>query len=226
MLDGCCGKFAVVGSVGNISMIDPARADTALLIIDVQNDFCPGGALAIDHGDAVVAPINAMSARFANIILTQDWHPPEHLSFAVNQPGKAPFETIPLPYGAQTLWPAHCIRATHGAAFHPQLDRSRAQLVVRKGFRPAIDSYSAFFENDHATATGLHGYLQERGISQVVLSGLATDFCVAWSAIDAAKLGLTATVILSACAAINLHGSLATQLQAMQAAGVKVEESL
>ena len=205
-------------------MSDPSGADVALLIIDVQNDFCPGGALAVVGGDAVVAPINAMSARFANVILTQDWHPPEHVSFAGNQPGKSPFETVRLPYGEQTLWPAHCVQGSAGAEFHPALQRERAQLVVRKGFRAAIDSYSAFFENDHSTATGLHGYLRDRGISRLVLAGLATDFCVAWSAIDAAALGLDVTVVLSACAAIDLDGSLDAQLRAMREAGVAVED--
>ena len=205
-------------------MPDPSGADVALLIIDVQNDFCPGGALAVGEGDAVVAPINAMSARFANVILTQDWHPPAHVSFADNQPGKSPFETVRLPYGEQTLWPAHCVRGSAGAEFHPALHRERAQLVVRKGFRAAIDSYSAFFENDHSTATGLHGYLRDRGISRLVLAGLATDFCVAWSAIDAAALGLDVTVVLSACAAIDLDGSLDAQLRAMREAGVAVED--
>lgn len=207
-------------------MIDPSRADTALLIIDVQNDFCPGGALAVAGGDAVVAPVNAMAARFANVILTQDWHPPGHVSFAANQPGKAPFETIRLAYGEQTLWPAHCIQGGDGAAFHRDLRQDLAQLVVRKGFRPDIDSYSAFFENDRATATGLHGYLRDRGICRVVLAGLATDFCVAWSALDAARLGLEAAVVLPACAAIDLDGSLDAQLQAMRAAGVAVEAQL
>ena len=204
-------------------MTDPSDADAALLIIDVQNDFCPGGALAVANGDRVVAPINALSAQFRNVIQTQDWHPPEHVSFAANQPGKSPFETIPLPYGEQTLWPVHCVQGTDGAAFHAGLRRERVQLVVRKGFRPGVDSYSAFFENDHSTATGLHGYLKERGIRRVVLTGLATDFCVAWSAIDAAGLGLDATVVLSACAAIDLEGSLEAQLRAMREAGVKVE---
>ena len=207
-------------------MTDPASDDCALLIIDVQNDFCPGGALAVAGGDAVVDPINALSARFRNIILTQDWHPPEHLSFAANQPGRSPFESISLPYGAQTLWPVHCVQGTDGAAFHAGLRRERAQLVVRKGFRPDVDSYSAFFENDRAIATGLHGYLQGRGIGRVVLAGLATDFCVAWSAIDAAELGLETTLVLSACAAIDLDGSLAAQLRAMEAAGVRIVERL
>ncbi|MGI9311866.1 MAG: bifunctional nicotinamidase/pyrazinamidase [bacterium] len=207
-------------------MINPASADAALLIIDVQHDFCPGGALAVAGGDAVVAPINALSARFANVILTQDWHPREHVSFADNQPGKAPFERVALPYGEQTLWPAHCVQGSRGAAFHHALDCARAQLVVRKGFRAHIDSYSAFFENDRATSTGLHGYLRDRGIAKLALAGLATDFCVAWSALDAAELGLEVTVLLSACAAIDLDGSLATQLEAMAQAGVRLEQRL
>ncbi len=207
-------------------MTNPSDADTALLIVDVQNDFCPGGALTVAHGAQVVAPINALSGLFSNIILTQDWHPHDHISFADNQPDKSPFETISLPYGDQTLWPAHCIQGTRGAEFHADLNSDHAQLVVRKGFRAAIDSYSAFYENDQTTATGLHGYLQERGISKLVLVGLATDFCVAWSAIDAARLGLNPTVVLSACVAIDLDGSLQAQLKAMQQAGVRVVNSL
>ncbi len=211
-------------------LIDPSSADTALIVVDVQNDFCPAGALAVANGDRVVPPINALSNLFSNIILTQDWHPSEHVSFADNQPGKSPFETIPLSYGnqtlRQTLWPAHCVQGTHGAEFHAELDCNRAQLVVRKGFRAEIDSYSAFYENDQSTATGLYGYLKDRGISKLVLAGLATDFCVAWSAIDAVRLGLDATVVLSACAAIDLEGSLQAQLKAMQQAGVRVVDAL
>ena len=211
-------------------LINPSSADTALIVIDVQNDFCPAGALAVANGDRVVAPINALSNLFSNIILTQDWHPAEHVSFADNQPGKSPFETIALSYGSQTLrqtlWPVHCVQGSHGAEFHADLDCNRAQLVVRKGFRSQIDSYSAFYENDQSTATGLHGYLKDRGISKLVLAGLATDFCVAWSALDAARLGLDATVVLSACAAIDLEGSLQAQLKAMQQAGVRVVDTL
>ena len=210
--------------------IDPSSADTALIVVDVQNDFCPGGALAVANGDRVVASINALSGLFSNIILTQDWHPADHVSFADNRPGKSPFDTIPLPYGdqtlRQTLWPIHCVQGSHGAEFHADLDRERAQLVVRKGFRSHIDSYSAFYENDRSTATGLHGYLKDRGISKLALVGLATDFCVAWSAIDAARLGLDTTVVLSACAAIDLDGSLQAQLKAMQQAGVHVVDAL
>ena len=207
-------------------MINPSGADTVLLIVDVQNDFCPGGALAVAQGTRVVEPINELSASFSNIIMTQDWHPANHVSFAVNQAGKVPFETMPSPYGEQVLWPVHCVQGTNGANFHADLDRKRVQLVVRKGFRTEIDSYSAFYENDRATATGLRGYLQERGISKLVLVGLATDFCVAWSAVDAVGLGFDTTVVLSACAAIDSAGSLQTQLQAMQQAGVRVVDTL
>ncbi len=207
-------------------MINPSDTDTALLIVDVQNDFCPGGALAVENADQIVAPINTLSGLFSNIILTQDWHPADHISFADNQPGKSPFDTMLSPYGDQTLWPTHCIQGSYGAEFHTDLDSSRAQLIVRKGFRSEIDSYSAFYENDHATATGLHGYLKDRGISTLVLSGLATDFCVAWSALDAVRLGLDTTVLLSTCAAINQEGFLQTQLQKMQQAGVNITDTL
>jgi len=200
--------------------------NTALIVIDVQNDFCPGGALAIDRGDEVVAPINELIPTFANVIYTQDWHPRDHASFASNQPGKQPFETIRLEYGEQTLWPAHCVIGSQGAAFHPDLITSPGQMIVRKGYRSEIDSYSAFFENDQATPTGLHGYLKERSIDDVVLVGLATDYCVAWSALDAVRLGLKTTVVLSACRAIDLNDSLAGQINAMKAAGVHVAETL
>ncbi len=206
--------------------MNPSDTDTALLIVDVQNDFCPGGPLAVENATRVVAPINALSDLFSNIILTQDWHPKNHISFADNHPEKAPFDTISSPYGEQTLWPVHCVQGTHGAKLHADLNSTRAQLVVRKGFRTDIDSYSAFYENDQSTATGLHGYLQERGISKLVLVGLATDFCVAWSALDAVRLGLDTTVVLSACAALDLQGSLQTQLEAMQQAGVRVVSTL
>jgi len=159
-------------------------SNTALIVIDVQNDFCPGGALAIEKGDEVVTPINAMMHEFENVVFTQDWHPGDHISFAINQPGSAPFETIELDYGEQTLWPSHCVMGSNGADFHPALDQTRCQMVVRKGFRSKVDSYSAFFENDHAKATGLHGYLTDRSITSMVMVGLATDYCVAWSAIS------------------------------------------
>jgi len=195
-------------------------AEEALIVIDVQNDFCPGGALAVEDGDAIVPIVNRMIQAAPHVILTQDWHPAGHSSFASRHEGKAPFETIEMDYGPQTLWPDHCVQGTKGAAFHADLDWTRAELVVRKGFRPAIDSYSAFFENDRETPTGLGGYLKERGIRQVTLVGLATDFCVAYSALDAAKLGLSVTVALEACRAIDLGGSLAIMTDEMNKAGV------
>jgi nicotinamidase/pyrazinamidase len=196
-----------------------------LLVIDVQNDFCPGGALAVPDGDAVVPVIAATMIRFAHVAFTQDWHPPGHRSFASAHPGRSPYESVPFPYGEQTLWPDHCVQGTDGADFHPGLDPTRAELVIRKGFRPAIDSYSAFFENDRSTPTGLGGYLQERGIRRVVLCGLATDFCVAYSAIDARRQGFEAMVLLEACRAIDLGGSLATALAAMREAGVVLRDA-
>ena len=203
-------------------MIDPTNSASAFIIIDVQNDFCPGGALAVSNGDQVVDPINRISSQFSNIILTQDWHPTDHVSFAANQSGKEPYQTIALEYGDQTLWPSHCIQGSEGAAFHSRLNTDKAQLVIRKGFRSSIDSYSAFFENDQLTTTGLHGYLQDRGITQVMMCGLATDFCVAWSALDAVKLGYQTTVVLEGCAAIDLGGSLDMQLSAMNEVGVNI----
>lgn len=191
----------------------------ALIVIDVQNDFCPGGALAVAGGDEVVAPINAMMDDFDAVILTQDWHPAGHSSFASSHPGKAPFEMIDMPYGPQVLWPDHCVQGTDGAAFHPGL-RTDADLIIRKGFRSAIDSYSAFFENDRETPTGLKGYLDTRGLSKVTLVGLATDFCVHYSAVDAAQLGLDVIVRLDACRGIDMDGSMAAAEQAMRTAGV------
>ncbi|MEX0365575.1 MAG: bifunctional nicotinamidase/pyrazinamidase [Ruegeria sp.] len=193
----------------------------ALLVIDVQNDFCPGGALAVPGGDEVVPLINAMMAEFDGVILTQDWHPAGHSSFASSHPGKAPFELTKMPYGPQVLWPDHCVQGTEGAAFHADL-RTDADLILRKGFRTAIDSYSAFFENDHTTPTGLEGYLRTRGIDTLTLAGLATDFCVHYSAVDAAKLGFDVSVRMDACRAIDLDGSLAAAETAMRAAGVKL----
>ncbi len=195
-------------------------AEEALIVIDVQNDFCPGGALAVEDGDAIVPIVNRMIQAAPHVILTQDWHPAGHSSFASRHAGKAPFETIEMDYGAQTLWPDHCVQGTKGAAFHPDLDWTRAELVVRKGFRPAIDSYSAFFENDRTTPTGLGGYLEERGIRNLTLVGLATDFCVAYSALDAARLGFSVTVATEACRAIDLGGTLAVMKAEMQKAGV------
>src|SRR3979409_166325 len=192
-----------------------------LLIIDVQNDFCPGGALAVADGDAVVPVVNRLAQRFDHVVLTQDWHPSGHSSFATSHPGSAPFETISMPYGQQTLWPDHCVQGTLGSAFHPQLKTERAELVIRKGFRPAIDSYSAFYENDRRTPTGLAGYLRERGFRRVFLAGLATDFCVYYSAVDACRLGFDVALIEQGCRGINLNGSLDAAWAAMAAAGVQ-----
>jgi nicotinamidase/pyrazinamidase len=198
------------------------RMDQALVVIDVQNDFCPGGALAVAGGDEVVPLINTLSKDFEHVILTQDWHPAGHSSFASSHGGKKPFETIMMPYGEQTLWPDHCIQGTDGAAFHPWFEWTRAELVVRKGFRKAIDSYSAFYENDRKTPTGLAGYLGERGISQITLVGLATDYCVAYSALDAARLGFKVAVRLDCCRAIDLGGSLQRMTVRMRDAGVRL----
>ncbi|MGE4324622.1 MAG: bifunctional nicotinamidase/pyrazinamidase [Pseudodonghicola sp.] len=194
----------------------------ALIVIDVQNDFCPGGALAVAEGDQIVRPINALMTEFDAVILTQDWHPSDHSSFAGNHPGKAPMELIEMAYGTQVLWPDHCVIGSEGAEFHPDLDTSRADMILRKGFRPAIDSYSAFFENDRQTPTGLEGSLRSRGIDKLTLVGLATDFCVNYSAVDAAKLGFEVTVRLAMCRGIDLGGSLETALNDMRAAGVSL----
>ena len=191
-----------------------------LLIIDVQNDFCPGGALAVADGDAVVPVINALSDRFAHRVLTQDWHPAGHSSFASSHPGGQPFGSVTMPYGPQTLWPDHCVQGTPGADFHAGLAATGAELVIRKGFRAPIDSYSAFFENDQTTPTGLGGYLRERGFTRLFLTGLATDFCVAFSALDARKLGFDVVLVEDACRAIDLDGSLAAARDRMAAAGV------
>lgn len=194
----------------------------ALVVVDVQNDFCPGGALAVPDGDAVVPLINRMMEGASAVILTQDWHPAGHSSFASSHPGKEPFSTVEMDYGTQVLWPDHCVQGTRGAAFHPDL-RTDGDLIIRKGFRSAIDSYSAFFENDRSTPTGLEGYLRSRGITSLTFAGLATDFCVAYSAIDAARLGFRATVALEACRAIDLDGSLAAALADMRGAGVALQ---
>lgn len=193
---------------------------SALIVIDIQNDFCPGGALAVAGGDEIVALVNQLIAGHENVVLTQDWHPKGHSSFASVHPGKSPFETIEMPYGPQTLWPDHCVQGTKGAQFHQDLKWDKAQLVIRKGFRKAIDSYSALFENDHKTPTGLAGYLKERKIRDLTMVGLATDFCVAFSALDAASKGFNVTVRMDACRAIDLGGSLAAMTQRMKEAGV------
>lgn len=194
----------------------------ALLVIDVQNDFCPGGALAVAGGDEIVQPINALMAEFDAVILTQDWHPAGHSSFASQHAGAEPFSLTQMPYGPQVLWPDHCVQASPGAQFHMALEVDRADLILRKGFRAAIDSYSAFFENDHETPTGLEGYLRTRGIDTLMLVGLATDFCVNFSAVDAAKLGFDVTVRQELCRAIDLDGSLKAAQDGMRAAGVKL----
>jgi nicotinamidase/pyrazinamidase len=199
-----------------------ALKDTdALLVIDVQNDFCPGGALAVPRGDEVVPVVNRLAAAFAHVVVTQDWHPKGHHSFASAHPGRKPFETIELPYGAQTLWPDHCVQDTSGAALHRDLHLPHAELVLRKGFRRGIDSYSAFRENDKRTPTGLAGYLRERGFTRLFLVGLATDFCVHYSAVDARREGFAAVLVEDACRAIDLDGSLADAMTKMKSAGVE-----
>jgi nicotinamidase/pyrazinamidase len=199
--------------------IRPAREDV-LIVIDVQHDFLPGGALAVPDGGAVIAPIMALAQAFDHVILTQDWHPPEHVSFASHH-DKSPFETVGLDYGEQVLWPDHCIQGTRGAMIAEALDIPKAQLVIRKGHHHAIDSYSAFMEADRATPTGLAGYLRERGLKRVFCAGLATDFCVAWTALDARRAGFETLVVEDACRAIDTQGSLARAWADMDAAGVR-----
>jgi nicotinamidase/pyrazinamidase len=196
--------------------------DTALIVVDVQNDFCPGGALAVAEGHAVVPAINRLLPRFPVRVFTQDWHPPHHRSFADNHAEAEPFSMTEMHYGPQVLWPTHCVQGSEGAAFHPELEVHAADMILRKGFRAEIDSYSAFFENDHATPTGLAGYLRERGVSKVWLAGLATDFCVGFSAIDAARLGFEVTLLEDASRAIDLDGSLERSMREMRALGVSV----
>ena len=199
----------------------PSHGSECLLIIDVQNDFCPGGALAVPGGDQVVGIINRLGERFAHRILTQDWHPAGHLSFASSHPGRKPMETATLPYGEQVLWPDHCVQGTRGAAFHDGLEVDGSELILRKGFRRAIDSYSAFFENDRTTPTGLGAYLRERGFDHLCLCGLATDFCVGYSALDARRAGFEVAVVEDACRGIDAGGSLRAAWRAMEAAGVE-----
>ncbi len=194
----------------------------ALIVVDVQNDFCPGGALAVAGGNEIVSGINALMPDMDAIILTQDWHPAGHSSFASSHPGQEPMSVIDMPYGRQVLWPDHCIQGTQGAAFHPDLDTNPADMIVRKGYNPAIDSYSGFFENDHETPTGLHGYLQTRGITQLSMVGIATDFCVNFTAVDAAKLGYDVEVIENLCRGIDFDGSLAAAKNGMGAVGVRI----
>ncbi|WP_339850536.1 bifunctional nicotinamidase/pyrazinamidase [uncultured Nisaea sp.] len=199
--------------------------DVALIVIDVQNDFCPGGALAVTGGDAVVSVANRLMQHFDHVVLTQDWHPADHSSFAANNPGNDPFSLIDMPYGPQVLWPVHCVQGTAGAAFHKDLETDRANLIIRKGYRSQIDSYSAFFENDHATTTGLAGYLRERAVEHLVMVGLATDFCVRFSAVDAVKLGFRVTLLEDGCRAIDLDGSLAAARAELSENGVIVTVS-
>jgi nicotinamidase/pyrazinamidase len=187
----------------------------------VQYDFVPGGALAVPQGDEVVPLINRLAARFANVVLTQDWHPRDHVSFATVHPGRESFQTIHLPYGEQVLWPPHCVQGTHGAALHAEMNVPHAQLVIRKGHHRDIDSYSAFLEADRKTTTGLAGYLRERGLTHLYVCGLATDFCVAWTALDARAAGFDVTLIEDACRAIDLQGSGAKAWREMTAAGVR-----
>ncbi|HLI04320.1 MAG TPA: bifunctional nicotinamidase/pyrazinamidase [Terracidiphilus sp.] len=196
-----------------------------LLVVDVQNDFCPGGALAVDRGDEVIDPIHRIAPCFEHVLLTQDWHPADHFSFASNHPGKAPFESIQTEHGPQTLWPVHCVQATAGAELHPRLHLPRAELILRKGYRRNLDSYSAFFENDRITPTGLASYLRERGLRRIFLAGLAYDYCVAYSALDARRLGVAAVVVRDACRAIGLHGSVESMERQLADAGVQIVET-
>jgi nicotinamidase/pyrazinamidase len=203
---------------------EPKDSDV-LLVVDLQNDFCTGGALGVRDGETVVPLANKLAAVFPHVVLTQDWHPRDHFSFASAYAGKLPFEVIEASYGPQVLWPDHCVQGTSGAAFHADLDPARAELIIRKGFRRHIDSYSAFYENDRQTPTGLAGYLRERGLRHVFICGLATDFCVAYSAEDARREGFEVTVVADACRAIDLAGSLGRAMETMKAAGVVVSES-
>lgn len=198
---------------------------TALVIIDVQHDFCPGGALAVADGDEVVPIVNRLQSAFPLRILTQDWHPADHTSFADNHQGAEPFSMTEMPYGPQVLWPSHCIQGTQGAELHKDLETGSASIIIRKGFRPEIDSYSAFFENDRNTPTGLKGYLKDLGITSLAMAGLATDFCVRYSAVDAAKLGFDVTLIEDACRAIDMNGSLTEAMKDMADHGVTLATS-
>jgi nicotinamidase/pyrazinamidase len=212
-------RVAAAASPTTPGKVTPSEAD-ALVIVDVQNCFVPGGSLAVTGGDAIVPLINRLAKSFSNVILTQDWHTADHVSFASQHPGKKPFETLALAYGNQVLWPDHCVQGTPGAALVKELDVPHARLVLRKGFHKGVDSYSAFLEADKKTETGLSGYLRTAGIQRVFFCGLATDYCVAWSALDARKLGFDAGVIEDACRAIDLNGSLAKAWDEMKKAGV------
>lgn len=203
----------------------PISSRAALLVIDVQNDFIPGGQLPVPEGDHIVPLINRLARQFKQVVIAQDWHPAGHASFASSHPGHQPYDVIELPYGEQTLWPEHCVQATYGAELHPELDLPHAQLIIRKGCNPDIDSYSAFLEADRRTTTGLSGYLKERGIDTVYMVGLALDFCVMYSALDARAAGFNAFVVLDACRAIDMNGSLAAAIDRMQGAGVGLIQS-
>lgn len=203
------------------NMLRSAQTDL-LLVVDVQMDFCSGGALAVPDGEAVVAPINRLMDRFPHVAATQDWHPRGHLSFASSHPGRQPFDTIAASYGAQTLWPDHCVQDTPGAELHPDLRKSPLELILRKGFRPEIDSYSAFMENDRTTPTGLAGYMRERGFRRIFCAGLALDYCVRFSVEDARRLGFESVAIVDACRAIDRNGSLEAAMTGMKAAGVEL----
>lgn len=203
----------------------PISPRTALLVIDVQNDFTPGGQLAVPEGDLIVPLINRLGGQFKQVVIAQDWHPAVHASFASSHPGRKPYDVIQLPYGEQTLWPQHCVQGTAGAEFHPELDLPHAQLIIRKGCNPEIDSYSAFLEADRRTTTGLAGYLKERGVDTVYMVGLALDFCVMFSALDARAAGFNTFVVLDACRAIDMNGSLAAAIERMQTAGVGLIQS-
>ncbi len=218
------GSFTVLRDVLAAGKIKPTDAD-ALLVIDVQNCFIPGGSLAVKEGDLIVPLINQIARSFSNVVLTQDWHTADHVSFASQHSGKKPFETIKLDYGTQVLWPDHCVQGTEGAQIHSGIDIPQAQLVIRKGYHRDVDSYSGFLEADRKTETGLAGYLKGRKIKQVFVCGLATDYCVAWSALDARKFGFQASVIEDACRGIDINGSVAAAWKDMSAAGVKKIQS-
>ncbi|MGK7346409.1 MAG: bifunctional nicotinamidase/pyrazinamidase [Candidatus Nitrospinota bacterium M3_3B_026] len=194
--------------------------DGVLIIVDVQNDFLPGGALAVPSGDEVIGVINRLSRLFPHVVITQDWHPAGHLSFASSHEGKKPFDTVEMPYGEQVLWPDHCVQGAEGARLHEELDVTRAELIIRKGYHAELDSYSAFFENDHKTPTGLAGYLRERELSRLFLAGLATDFCVKYTALDARRLGFDVYVMEDACRGIDMEGSVDQAWREMEEAGV------
>jgi nicotinamidase/pyrazinamidase len=210
----------VIKTAGRVLRPATPAENRVLLVVDIQNDFCPGGELAVPNGDLVVPSINKLARKFAHVILTQDWHNEDHLSFASSHPGRKVMDRIDMPYGQQILWPDHCIQGTPGAEFHPQLKIPHCELVIRKGYHHEIDSYSAFFENDRQTPTGLAGYLRERGLAHLFVVGLATDFCVAYTALDGRRLGFDVTVIEESCRGIDVEGSLDAAWQQMLDAGV------